>query len=135
MLECHAESSLIVSNVGIYNFLKNFLSGIRAADPEANPGSAAVQIDGIRSSVCSVDWDSKSAAVYCRELGYRYSKVVTSSITSSSSKLPMIVTSIRCLGNESRLSDCVFVANTTADAGCSSYQEARVFCYRHAEGG
>ncbi|XP_033625849.1 deleted in malignant brain tumors 1 protein-like isoform X2 [Asterias rubens] len=81
-------------------------------------GQLQIFHDGQWGVVCRRDgWDQSSAQVMCRELGYAGVLHQLAWHTKNDPELPVWESSINCLGNESRLEDCVVVLGEGGSCG------------------
>ncbi|XP_025115895.1 deleted in malignant brain tumors 1 protein-like [Pomacea canaliculata] len=107
--------------------------GLQAA-PMSDDGLLVVLADGVKSYVCSNNWDDAAASVYCKDLGYQYGVAIyQTSVPISQGVAAYFVNSIHCTGNENSLSECSFSSNwSTCVTGYSS--AAQALCYNYTSG-
>ncbi|XP_053406028.1 deleted in malignant brain tumors 1 protein-like isoform X2 [Mercenaria mercenaria] len=68
-------------------------------------GNIEVKRYGVKGAVCDADWDDNDAKVLCRELNFTTGYATNGS---NSGGLPMILSSVNCVGSEKSLSKCAF---------------------------
>ncbi|XP_045215975.2 scavenger receptor cysteine-rich domain superfamily protein-like [Mercenaria mercenaria] len=91
--------------------------------PEAGYfSSVQVYESEIWGRVCGLFWDDNDAGVLCRQLGY-HDGVATYS--SASLTVPLLISEINCVGNETNLSSC-----PQANSICYGNRSAAVVCYQ-----
>ena len=88
-------------------------------------GRVEVLLNGMWGTVCDNFWDLGDASVVCRQLGYRFATAAWSLAFYGAGGLSIVMDNVTCIGNESRLQDCQFDANTD---GCSHSEDAGVVC-------
>lgn len=97
-------------------------------DNRLSVGRVEVCLDGRFGTICRDSWDNQDASVLCSELGFsRYGAIALSDAQFAEGLKPTSYNAINCHGNESRLSDCVFVGPTGAQS-CGRFEDAEVVC-------
>ncbi|XP_043536604.1 HHIP-like protein 1 [Chiloscyllium plagiosum] len=91
-------------------------------------GRVEVYVSGRWGTVCGRSWDSGSAAVVCRQLGYRGVARVAGTAEFGASGLPIVLGSVRCVGTERNILRCRH--RPLGEHGCPRGQEAGVICRR-----
>ena len=88
-------------------------------------GRVEVLVDGMWGTVCVDFWDLDDALVVCHQLGYP--SVIAARTTSfyGEGSFPFVMDDVNCVGNESRLQDCLFDIHAT---DCSLTDVAGVVC-------
>ncbi|XP_048378178.1 HHIP-like protein 1 isoform X2 [Stegostoma tigrinum] len=89
-------------------------------------GRVEVYISGRWGTICSGSWDSRSAAVVCRQLGYRGVARAAGKSEFGHSSLPIVLDGVRCEGTERSLLRCHH--GPLGKHSCSRGQEAGVVC-------
>ena len=91
-------------------------------------GRVEVCLHGRWGTVCDDDWDSRDAAVVCRQLGYTVNGIafaIQSAAFGSGAGL-IVLDDVRCVGNESTLLSCR--ASEIGAHNCLPTEDAGVFC-------
>ena len=90
-----------------------------------NEGIVEIMYQGIWGTICDDGWDDTDATVVCRELGFLNGTVIQPPFQFSSG--PVWLKQVKCLGNESKLSQCLHKGFGNV-GNCSHTQEAGVQC-------
>ena len=94
-------------------------------DNNSVEGRVEVLVDGMWGTVCTDFWDLDDAFVVCRQLGYPSVIAARTSSYYGEGSFPFVMGYVDCVGNESRLQDCLFDTHTT---DCSLSDVAGVVC-------
>ncbi|KAF7251619.1 HHIP-like protein 1 [Varanus komodoensis] len=90
-------------------------------------GRVEIFINGQWGTVCDDLWNSKAAAVVCRQLGYAFvTRATKKAEFGEGHSLPILLDDIQCTGHEKNLLEC-----THADIGvhnCNHNEDAGVIC-------
>lgn len=84
-------------------------------------GRVAVKKYGVWGRVCSDFWDDNDATVACRQTGHMGGVSYRHNFAGNG---PYFYNELRCIGNETRLEDCV-----TGTAKCQYTVDSGVLCY------
>lgn len=84
--------------------------------PDSSAGRVEIFLNGEWGTVCNSGWSMKNSEVVCRELEHSGAVQVTDSRSFGSGGGHIWLSSVECVGNESRLIDCPRVPTT-----CSSH--------------
>ena len=84
-------------------------------------GRVELHVQGTWGFICADGFDMKDAIVFCRQIGYKYAKVLGPGRFGYSSSSRWI-NPIRCNGSESKLQDCSYSFDTCS-RGKSSRKE------------
>ena len=90
-------------------------------------GRVEIQQEGFWHTVCSIGWEKHDADVVCHQLGYPEAVLEVGHGQFGVGSGPMWLTSIRCLGNESSLDQCVS-AGWKLEPTCWDHNGAGVVC-------
>ena len=90
-------------------------------------GRVEIKQEGIWHAVCSIGWEKHDADVVCRQLGYSEAVLEVGHGQFGVGSGPMWLTSLRCLGNESSLDQCVS-AGWKLEPTCLDKNGAGVVC-------
>ena len=82
-------------------------------------------IDGAWGTICASDWDMNDAEVVCKEMGKGYAKTVSVTGTLPSGSGTKCLSSVRCYGHESLLSECEVTPRTRSN----SRNDKGIVCY------
>jgi len=84
---------------------------------------------GIWGTICDDGWDDIDATVVCRELGYLNGTTTTATryVQNGSDSVPVWLSQVDCLGNESKLLHCVHKGFGNV-GNCSHAQDIGVLC-------
>ena len=100
---------------------------IRISDGEDFWGRVEIRRLGVWGQICVTGWDDAAANVTCRQLGQGFIGGHALG-QSENSRLPIWVSSIYCLGNETSIVACTkSIWGEPADYGCKT---AYVLCYK-----
>ena len=84
---------------------------------------------GTWGTICDNGWDDIDATVVCRELGF-LDGITSMESQLGSDSLPVWLSQVGCLGNESKLSHCMH-SGAGNIGNCSHTQDAKVKCNPH----
>ncbi|KAM3595498.1 uncharacterized protein V6R79_024376 [Siganus canaliculatus] len=109
----------------------NLLNGaVRLVGDEqghGNQGRVEIYINGEWGTVCDDLWNTKNAAVVCRQLGFRYAlKAAKNSEFGEGKDLRILLDDVQCEGTETSLLDCQHASVGTHN--CAHYEDAGVIC-------
>ena len=90
-------------------------------------GGVEIKQHGFWHAVCSIGWDKHDADVVCRQLEFPEAVVDVGHGQFSSGSKPMLLTSVRCQGNETSLDECVS-AGWELETDCQKRYGAGVIC-------
>ena len=97
-----------------------------AGSTNEREGRVEILYQGIWGTICDNEWNDIDATVACRQLGFLNGTAAGQTHFGSGSG-PVWLSQVDCLGNESKLSDCMH--NQTGSVGnCSHAQDAGVQC-------
>ncbi|XP_067099015.1 HHIP-like protein 1 isoform X2 [Osmerus mordax] len=101
------------------------LAGDRAE--RADHGRVEIFADGEWGTVCDDLWNTKSAAVVCRQLGFRYTvKAAKHSEFGEGKDLRILLDDVQCEGSEASLLDCKH--SGVGVHNCAHNEDAGVIC-------
>ncbi|KPP61723.1 HHIP-like protein 1-like [Scleropages formosus] len=90
-------------------------------------GRVEVFISGEWGTVCDDLWDTKNAAVVCRQLGFRYAlKALKQAWFGEGRQLRILLDDVQCKGTEERLIDCKHAG--VGKHNCGHHEDAGVVC-------
>ncbi|XP_025112753.1 deleted in malignant brain tumors 1 protein-like [Pomacea canaliculata] len=93
----------------------------------ATAGRVEVMVDGVWSTVCDDNWDSREATVVCRSLGLSGGTAYSlARFGQGNPSWPILVDDTECTGSEASLGDCYFV--TGSNVNCDHGEDASVVC-------
>ena len=90
-------------------------------------GGVEIKQHGFWHVVCSIGWEKHDADVVCRQLGFPEAVVEVGHGQFGSDSKPMLLTSVRCQGNETSLDQCVS-AGWELETDCQERYGAGVIC-------
>ncbi|XP_039108847.1 HHIP-like protein 1 [Hyaena hyaena] len=96
-----------------------------------SPGRGRVEVfaGGRWGTVCDDAWDSKAAAVVCRQLGFAHAvRAAKRAEFGEGRTLPILLDDVRCAGNERSLLECAHAGVGTHN--CGHQEDAGVVCSR-----
>ena len=106
-----------------------------AGSPINNVGQVEVFYAGVWGTINSYQWNIKNAHVVCRQLGYPGAiSFGASSQFGVGEYTPVLLSNVRCLGNESSLQECAksfagFIRSGGATALCKLPYQPGNKCY------
>ncbi|KAJ8290280.1 hypothetical protein GJAV_G00010870 [Gymnothorax javanicus] len=90
-------------------------------------GRVEIYANGEWGTVCDDLWNTKNAAVVCRQLGFRYAlKASKNAEFGEGTHLRIILDDVQCQGNEETLLDCQHAG--IGKHNCAHYEDAGVIC-------
>ncbi|KAG9268901.1 HHIP-like protein 1 [Astyanax mexicanus] len=90
-------------------------------------GRVEIYANGEWGTVCDDLWNTKNAAVVCRQLGFRYAlKAAKHAEFGEGKHLKIILDDVQCEGTEETLLDCQHAGVGTHN--CAHYEDAGVIC-------
>ena len=89
-------------------------------------GRVEVQHKGVWGTICGVSWDLQDANVVCRQLGFEGALAASRNAGSGPRTGPVWLNEVRCVGNESSISECVHIG--WGDHDCRHNYNAGVVC-------
>ncbi|XP_057589370.1 HHIP-like protein 1 isoform X1 [Hippopotamus amphibius kiboko] len=96
-----------------------------------SPGRGRVEVfaGGRWGTVCDDAWDTKAAAVVCRQLGFAYAVRATKRAEfGEGHALPILLDDVRCTGSERNLLECAHAG--LGSHNCGHQEDAGVVCSR-----
>ncbi|XP_073656160.1 HHIP-like protein 1 isoform X3 [Tursiops truncatus] len=99
--------------------------------PGLSPGRGRVEVfaGGRWGTVCDDAWDTKGAAVVCRQLGFAYTVRATKRAEfGEGHALPILLDDVRCTGSERNLLECAHAG--LGSHNCDHQEDAGVVCSR-----
>ena len=89
-------------------------------------GRVEVQHKGVWGTICGNSWDFQDANVVCRQLGFEEALATFRNAGSGPRTGPVWLNEVRCVGNESSISECVHIG--WGDHDCWHNYDAGVVC-------
>ena len=89
-------------------------------------GRVEVQHKGVWGTICGVSWDLQDANVVCRQLRFEGAFAASRNAGSGPRTGPVWLNEVRCVGNESSISECVHIG--WRDHDCWHNYDAGVVC-------
>ncbi|XP_035252769.1 HHIP-like protein 1 [Anguilla anguilla] len=90
-------------------------------------GRVEIYANGEWGTVCDDLWNTKNAAVVCRQLGYRYAlKAAKHAEFGEGTRLNILLDDVQCAGTEQTLLDCKHAG--VGKHNCAHYEDAGVIC-------
>uniref|UniRef100_A0A8C9B3P4 Soluble scavenger receptor cysteine-rich domain-containing protein SSC5D n=1 Tax=Phocoena sinus TaxID=42100 RepID=A0A8C9B3P4_PHOSS len=99
--------------------------------PGLSPGRGRVEVfaGGRWGTVCDDAWDTKGAAVVCRQLGFAYTvRAAKRAEFGEGHTLPILLDDVRCTGSERNLLECAHAG--LGSHNCDHQEDAGVVCSR-----
>ena len=96
-----------------------------------SPGRGRVEVftGGRWGTVCDDAWDTKGAAVVCRQLGFAYAvRAAKRAEFGEGHTLPILLDDVRCTGSERNLLECAHAG--LGSHNCDHQEDAGVVCSR-----
>lgn len=96
-----------------------------------SPGRGRVEVfaGGRWGTVCDDAWDTKAAAVVCRQLGFPYAARAAKRAEFGEGRgLPILLDDVRCTGSERNLLECAHAG--LGSHNCGHQEDAGVVCSR-----
>uniref|UniRef100_A0A8C0HUM8 Soluble scavenger receptor cysteine-rich domain-containing protein SSC5D n=1 Tax=Balaenoptera musculus TaxID=9771 RepID=A0A8C0HUM8_BALMU len=96
-----------------------------------SPGRGRVEVfaGGRWGTVCDDSWDTKGAAVVCRQLGFAYAvRAAKRAEFGEGHTLPILLDDVRCTGSERNLLECTHAG--LGSHNCDHQEDAGVVCSR-----
>ncbi|KAM6182250.1 scavenger receptor cysteine-rich domain-containing protein SCART1-like [Erethizon dorsatum] len=130
LLSCPS-STLGVKPCAKGNSASAFCSGLRSAlrlrDGQSRcDGRVEVSLDGVWGRVLDDAWDLRGASVVCRQLGCGEAQRAYGTTTPGRRTVPVGLSQVRCVGSETRLTQCNVSASLLVPVGTS--QDVGVIC-------
>ena len=118
-------------SINVLNFLTVRLASSRRGSPPWR-GIIEVLLMGVWGTVCyDATWDLQEGHVVCRHLGYDGAKNASdpTAVLHYTGREVVLMSSVRCNGNETTLSQCTYRRVTGGDVNaCQFYELASVIC-------
>ena len=123
----HEKGSVMHVVIAIIYIWLHLVGDIRLVGyAKENEGIVEIMYQGIWGTICDDGWDDIDATIVCRELGFFNGTTAIQPLFQFSSG-PVWLNQVKCLGNESKLSQCSY--NGFGNVGnCSHAQHAAVQC-------
>uniref|UniRef100_UPI00398F723B HHIP-like protein 1 n=1 Tax=Pristiophorus japonicus TaxID=55135 RepID=UPI00398F723B len=101
---------------------------VRLVDEQARSdrGRVEIYINGEWGTVCDDLWNSQSAAVVCRQLGFPFAIKAYRRAEFGEGSGPILLDDVECEGNEKSLLQCLHSA--VGETNCSHREDAGVMC-------
>ncbi|XP_025775186.1 HHIP-like protein 1 [Puma concolor] len=129
---CHIQPSRVKVRSRLIRFVPRETSNgaVRLVRPAGlSPGRGRVEVfaGGRWGTVCDDAWDTKAAAVVCRQLGFAHAVRATKRAEFGEGHgLPILLDDVRCAGGERNLLECTHAAVGTHN--CEHQEDAGVVC-------
>uniref|UniRef100_A0A8C6EMW6 HHIP like 1 n=1 Tax=Marmota marmota marmota TaxID=9994 RepID=A0A8C6EMW6_MARMA len=100
---------------------------VRPAGLSSGRGRVEVFVGGRWGTVCDDAWDTKAAAVVCRQLGFAHAvRAAKRAEFGEGRTLPILLDDVRCAGSERNLLECAHAGVGTHN--CGHQEDAGVVC-------
>ena len=108
-------------------FLNSYSEAVRLQNgASAAEGRVEVYYKGMWGTVCDHSWDLKEGHLVCRMLGFSYALSVSCCSRYGRGRGSILLSGLRCIGNESSLFNCTHQQPT--NRYCSHSNDAGVSC-------